>query len=91
MNKPYKALRFRVSYSDDSTPGPHRSITIHRWRDMEVVSRIYSSMDDVNVAIFHPHPGFGLVYGSKQGRVLAIEGARSPDEANTPDVALNSR
>ena len=36
------------------------------------VNTIHSSIDDVNIARFHPQVGCGLVYGSKQGRVRVI-------------------
>ncbi|CAN0263961.1 unnamed protein product [Laminaria digitata] len=28
--------------------------------------------DDVNIACFHPEPGMGCVYGTKQGRVSLV-------------------
>lgn len=28
--------------------------------------------DDVNIACFHPEPGMGCVYGTKQGRVCIV-------------------
>ena len=31
---------------------------------------VYSEVDDVNIARFHPCPGFGFVYGTKQVRTL---------------------
>jgi activator-of-BECN1-regulated-autophagy protein 1 len=36
---------------------------------MELVRVLPSSEDEVNVACFHPSPGGGLVYGTKEGKL----------------------
>lgn len=39
---------------------------------MAHVSTMLSGDDDVNIARFHPDPGYGFVYGTKQGRVRVL-------------------
>lgn len=39
---------------------------------MTHVSTMLSGEDDVNIARFHPDPGYGFVYGTKQGRVRVL-------------------
>jgi activator-of-BECN1-regulated-autophagy protein 1 len=45
---------------------------------MGLVRVIPSAEDEVNAATFHPHPGGGLVYGTKEGRLrlLRFDGGR---------------
>ncbi|EQC38924.1 hypothetical protein SDRG_03882 [Saprolegnia diclina VS20] len=47
----------------------HRVTRIYRWEDMTLVSHMESEVDDVNIALFHPLPGHGFIYGTKQGRL----------------------
>ncbi|RHY58851.1 hypothetical protein DYB30_004499, partial [Aphanomyces astaci] len=47
----------------------HRVTRMYRWEDMSLVSHVESDADDVNIALFHPLPGGGFLYGTKQGRV----------------------
>ncbi|KAF8046171.1 hypothetical protein N665_3978s0005 [Sinapis alba] len=44
-------------------------LEIYRVSDMELVRVLPSSEDEVNVACFHPSPGGGLVYGTKEGKL----------------------
>ncbi|CDY32529.1 BnaA09g50670D [Brassica napus] len=44
-------------------------LEIYRVSDMELVRILPSSEDEVNVACFHPSPGGGLVYGTKEGKL----------------------
>ncbi|KAF0715334.1 Aste57867_3431 [Aphanomyces stellatus] len=62
----------------------HRVTRIYRWEDMSLVSHVESDVDDVNIALFHPLPGFGFLYGTKQGRVRVCRTWRGPfdDVAN---------
>jgi hypothetical protein len=39
---------------------------------MTHVSTMLSGDDDVNIARFHPDSGYGVVYGTKQGRVRIL-------------------
>lgn len=45
-------------------------------REMGVVSTIWGGDDDVNLAMFHPLPGRGLVLGMKQGKVRVVDSLR---------------
>ena len=45
---------------------------IYRTRDMNLVRTITRVDDDVNIALFHPRQGNGIVYGTKQGRVCIV-------------------
>lgn len=44
-------------------------LEVYRVSDMELVRVLPSVGEEVNVACFHPSPGSGLVYGTKQGKV----------------------
>ena len=52
-------------------------LEVYRVSDMELVRVLPSAEDEVNVACFHPFPGGGLVYGTKEGklRILHYDGA----------------
>ncbi|KAL1162088.1 hypothetical protein V6Z11_A07G178200 [Gossypium hirsutum] len=64
---------------DGKTTSPiYTVLEVYRVSDMELVRVLPSAEDEVNVACFHPFPGGGLVYGTKEGRlrVLQYDGAR---------------
>ncbi|KAF8091298.1 hypothetical protein N665_0448s0014 [Sinapis alba] len=48
-------------------------LEIYRVSDMELVRVLPSSEDEVNVACFHPSPGGGLVYGTKEGSLRIFQ------------------
>ncbi|KAF2538309.1 hypothetical protein F2Q68_00020037 [Brassica cretica] len=50
-----------------------RVLEIYRVSDMELVRVLPSSEDEVNVACFHPSPGCGLVYGTKEGSLRIFQ------------------
>jgi len=53
----------------------HPVTAIYRVRGpggMGQISTMLSRDDDVNIARFHPDPGHGFVYGTKQGRVRVV-------------------
>jgi hypothetical protein len=51
----------------------HPVTALYRVRGgMTHVSTMLSGDDDVNIARFHPDPGYGFVYGTKQGRVRVL-------------------
>ncbi|KAI9122180.1 hypothetical protein K1719_006869 [Acacia pycnantha] len=54
-------------------------LEVYRVSDMELVSVLPSTEDEVNVACFHPFAGGGIVYGTKEGklRVLQCNGAHA--------------
>ncbi|XP_062198906.1 uncharacterized protein LOC133901567 isoform X2 [Phragmites australis] len=49
------------------------SIQVYRVSDMELVRVLPSALDEVNVACFHPSPGAGLVYGTKEGKLRILQ------------------
>jgi len=58
-----------------NNPHFHPVTAIYRLRGpggMCQVSTMLSRDDDVNIARFHPDPGHGFVYGTKQGRVRVV-------------------
>lgn len=69
------------------TERQHRVITIYRLDDMKLLTSIRSEDDDVNIALFHPIPGAGFVYGTKQGRLRAGDLHRVEPGA-TDDVTM---
>ncbi|XP_028778583.1 uncharacterized protein LOC114735091 isoform X1 [Neltuma alba] len=58
-------------------------LEVYRVSDMKLVMVLPSAEDEVNVACFHPFPGRGLVYGTKEGklRVLHYDGANAVNGA----------
>nr|CAB3453059.1 unnamed protein product [Digitaria exilis] len=60
---------------------------VYRVSDMELVRVLPSAGDEVNVACFHPSPGSGLVYGTKEGklRFLQHSGANMGLNSSTGD------
>ncbi|OQR97307.1 hypothetical protein THRCLA_07020 [Thraustotheca clavata] len=66
----------------------HRVTRIYRWEDMTLVSHMESEVDDVNIALFHPLPGHGFIYGTKQGRLRVCYGYRGQFSDVQNDNAL---
>ncbi|XP_010483122.1 PREDICTED: uncharacterized protein LOC104761706 isoform X2 [Camelina sativa] len=69
-------------------------LEIYRVSDMELVRVLPSSEDEVNVACFHPSPGGGLVYGTKEGKLrifryntAAVSNLTAPN--SSPDENLS--
>nr|CAB3456737.1 unnamed protein product [Digitaria exilis] len=60
---------------------------VYRVSDMKLVRVLRSAGDEVNVACFHPSPGSGLVYGTKEGklRFLQHSGANMGVNSSTGD------
>ncbi len=54
--------------------GSHAPVVaeVYATEGMEPVRAIRSAEDDVNIARFHPFPGHGFLYGTKQGRVCML-------------------
>lgn len=48
-------------------------LEVYRVSDMELVRVLPSAEDEVNVACFHPFPGGGLVYGTKEGKLKVFQ------------------
>ncbi|PAN11724.1 hypothetical protein PAHAL_2G211300 [Panicum hallii] len=51
----------------------YRVLEVYRVSDMELVRVLPSVGDEVNVACFHPSPGAGLVYGTKEGKLRFLQ------------------
>jgi activator-of-BECN1-regulated-autophagy protein 1 len=65
-------------------------LEVYRVLDMELIGVLPSALDEVNVACFHPTPGAGLVYGTKEGklRILQHNGANSGPDFFTEQTML---
>jgi activator-of-BECN1-regulated-autophagy protein 1 len=50
----------------------HTILEIYRVTDMQLVRVIPSAEDEVNVACFHPWPGGGIAYGTKEGKLRLL-------------------
>ncbi|XP_022680261.1 uncharacterized protein LOC101786394 isoform X2 [Setaria italica] len=61
----------------------YRVLEVYRVSDMELVRVLPSAGDEVNVACFHPSPGAGLVYGTKEGKLRFLQ-------HNSASMGLNS-
>ncbi|CAD6261252.1 unnamed protein product [Miscanthus lutarioriparius] len=48
-------------------------LEVYRVSDMELVRVLPSTEDEVNVGCFHPSPGGGLVYGTKEGKLRILQ------------------
>ncbi|XP_062218862.1 uncharacterized protein LOC133918807 [Phragmites australis] len=48
-------------------------LEVYRVSDMELIRVLPSAEDEVNVACFHPSPGGGLVYGTKEGKLRILQ------------------
>ena len=54
----------------------HTILEIYRVSDMQLVRVIPSAEDEVNVACFHPWPGGGIAYGTKEGKLRLLRHER---------------
>lgn len=50
----------------------HTILEVYRCSDMRLVRALPSAEDEVNVACFHPSPGGGVAYGTKEGRLRIL-------------------
>ena len=50
----------------------HTVMEVYSLPDLDLVETFASAEDEVNVAIFHPVPGEGIAYGTKEGRLQRI-------------------
>eukprot|EP00798_Chlamydomonas_sp_ICE-L_P025993 gene25993-11683_t len=62
----------------------HTIIEVYSTKDMSLVRVLPSLTDEVNVACFHPLPGGGLVYGTKEGklRIFKHNGRAGPSQSS---------
>uniref|UniRef100_A0A0A8YM16 Uncharacterized protein n=1 Tax=Arundo donax TaxID=35708 RepID=A0A0A8YM16_ARUDO len=69
----HKSL-LRSIFVDGPTVMPvYTVLEVYRVSDMELVKVLPSALDEVNVACFHPSPGAGLVYGTKEGKLRLFQ------------------
>jgi activator-of-BECN1-regulated-autophagy protein 1 len=50
----------------------HTILEVYRLRDMALVRVLPSAEDEINAACFHPAPGGGIAYGTKEGRLRVV-------------------
>jgi activator-of-BECN1-regulated-autophagy protein 1 len=66
----------------------HTVLETYRARDMALVRSLASAEDEVNVACFHPEPGGGVAYGTKEGKLRVLRHDKppvlEPDEGGAP-------
>lgn len=74
----HSSLLKSIVIDGEATTPIYTILEIYRVSDMELVKVLSNAEDEVNVACFHPLPGGGLVYGTKEGklRVLQYDSAR---------------
>ena len=63
----------------DSFSQVHTILEIFSTSDLRLVRIIPSVDDEVNAACFHPIPGQGIVYGTKEGRLRVLTHSGSPN------------
>jgi len=56
----------------------HTVLEVYRARDMSLVRSLASAEDEVNVACFHPAPGGGVAYGTKEGKLRFLQHEKPP-------------
>lgn len=60
----------------------HTILEIFSAKDMHLVRIIPSVEDEVNAACFHPIPGQGIAYGTKEGKLRMLTHDRSPEKTD---------
>lgn len=77
----------------------HTILEVLRVSDMALLRVLPSAEDEINAACFHPSPGGGLAYGTKEGRLRVLahdrascahDGAAEPAEAHPTERELHS-
>ncbi len=62
----------RAGDGTNTDSAPRIATVTYRMGDMARVDVREAVNDDVNIALFHPSPGHGLVYGTKQGKLCRM-------------------
>eukprot|EP01025_Chloroclados_australasicus_P033560 TRINITY_DN3426_c0_g1_i1.p1 TRINITY_DN3426_c0_g1~~TRINITY_DN3426_c0_g1_i1.p1 ORF type:complete len:700 (-),score=69.59 TRINITY_DN3426_c0_g1_i1:4159-6258(-) len=87
-------LRESVDRSDGSVSTTHTIMEIYKVKGLKLVCVLPSSEDEVNVATWHPVPGQGIVYGTKEGRLRILKinppSQQPPPDQNTEQQDRNS-
>ena len=68
----------------------HTILEIFSAKDMHLVRIIPSVEDEVNAACFHPTPGQGIAYGTKEGKLRVLMHDRSPEKMDKRFDAADS-
>ena len=55
----------------------HTILEVFKLKDMQLVRVLPSADDEINAACFHPDPGGGLAYGTKEGKLRIVNHDRS--------------
>ena len=63
----------------------HTILEVVALKDMGIVRVLPSVEDEINAACFHPFPGGGLAYGTKEGRLRIVRSNRMHDEQPRSD------
>ncbi len=61
--------------------------SVRSTKDLELVRALPSLDDEVNVAAFHPVPGAGVVYGTKEGKLRSLRYDRRTPRRPTIAIA----
>lgn len=65
----------------------HPVVTVCRLGDMRRMAQVTCASEgqqhDANVALFHPLPGVGVVYGTRQGQVACVLSKKELKSAGT--------
>lgn len=70
----------------------HTIVEVYSTKNLQLVRVLPSLDDEVNVAAFHPVPGAGLVYGTKEGRLRMLRyDRRTPRRTCIPLAANGGR
>lgn len=69
----HSSLLRTIFISGETRVPMYTVLEVYRVSDMELVRVLPSAGEEVNVACFHPSPGSGLVYGTKQGKVRFLQ------------------
>ncbi|XP_076901904.1 uncharacterized protein LOC143556485 [Bidens hawaiensis] len=88
----HSSLLKSIDINGDTSLSIYTVLEVYRVSDMELMSVLPSAEDEVNVACFHPLPGGGIVYGTKEGklRILQFNGARGTN-LTRPNNFLETR
>ncbi|KEH42445.1 putative transcription factor WD40-like family [Medicago truncatula] len=69
----HSSLLKSIVLDGEKTSSIYTVLEVYRVSDMELVRVLSSAEDEVNVACFHPFPGGGLVYGTKEGKLSVFQ------------------
>jgi len=62
-------------------------LQVYRADTLQLVRALCSAADEINAAAWHPTPGWGFAYGTKDGRVRLVASGQDPWAGRVPSVA----